>query len=232
MTCLIVMAMRAEAEPLVSTLDLESIPPRAEWPHTEWHTSPDRSIVIAVNGADPVHRVDSIGTVPAALTTLLSIDEWDPTWVISAGTAGGFVSRGGHIGQVIVADGMIVHHDRRIPLGAFEAFGRGEHPTADLSALATALGFTPGPCSSGDSLDAPPLDMAIMTAHGTLAKDMEAAAVAGVANRMGRRFTALKVITDLVDGPVATTEEFSANLHTASQALADALPRFVEGLPD
>lgn len=232
MTRLVVMAMRIEAAPILDALGTSAVGRRSPWPHVEWHSTADGSTVVALNGTDPVHGVDSIGTTAAALTTLVSIERWNPSWIISAGTAGGFLGRGGHIGQVIVADGPLIHHDRRIPLEGFDELGRGLHPTADLSAIAVRLGFTAGPCSSGDSLDAPPQDLEAMAAHGTLAKDMEAAAVAGVAARRGVRFTALKVITDLVDGELATADEFAQNLDTASTALADALPRLLASLPD
>ncbi len=225
------MAMRAESAPIIEQLGLSAVESPASWPSIEWFVSDDADLVIARNGVDPTHGVDAIGTGPAIITTLLSIDRWTPAWVVSAGTAGGFRARGGHIGQVILADGPVIHHDRRIALPAFEALGRGGHPTADLRSLATELGFTSGPCSTGDSLDAPPLDVEAMAAHGTLAKDMEAAAVAGVAARKGIAFTACKVITDIVDGDFATADEFRANLAAASAALADAVPRLVAALP-
>ena len=45
-----------------------------------------------------------------------------------------------------------------------------------------------------------------------VAKEMEAAAVAWVCQRMGVAFTALKVITDLVDEPETTSGQFYRNL--------------------
>lgn len=230
MTILVAMAMRAEALPIVDALALEAVAHERRWPAVEWYASGDESVVVAVNGLDPIHRVDSIGTGAATASAVVSIDRWRPDWVVSAGTAGGFARRGGSVGQVIVADGPIIHHDRRIPLDAFRSYGRGEHPTAPVEPIARALGFTPGPCSTGDSLDAPDHDLEAMDGHGTLAKDMEAAAVAGVASRMGVPFTALKVITDIVDGPVPTAQEFRSNLAMASEVLAGALPRFLEAL--
>lgn len=59
--------------------------------------------------------VDNVGTVPAALTAYLAIQAFKPDIVISAGTAGGFRSRGAAIADVFVSTGM-VNHDRRIPI--------------------------------------------------------------------------------------------------------------------
>jgi len=230
MTVLVVMAMAAEAEPIAAALGLdESAPPVGDPLPARWFSGPD--VALVVNGLDRRHRVDSIGTTAAALTTLRAIEHTDPRWVVSAGTAGGFAARGGAIGQVVLARGTVIHHDRRVPLAGFDAYAVGGYPTADLEKLADRLGFTSGPCSSGDSLDAPDRDLQTMTAHGTLAKDMEAAAVARVAELTGRPFTALKVITDIVDGPRPAAEEFVENLHTAGARLAEALPRLLAELP-
>lgn len=223
MTTLVVMAMRAEAMPIVSSMALsrlENTPSPFEW-------YSDSGVVVAINGMDPRHGVDSIGTTPAALNTVAAVARFKPSIVVSAGTAGGFASRGGHIGQVVVADGPVIHHDRRVPLRGFENYARGQHPTIDARTIASNLGFTAGPCSTGDSLDAPPLDLAAMDAHGTIAKDMEAAAVAGVASQVDVPFTALKVITDLVDAAESTAEQFVSNLKVATATLAEALPKFL-----
>ena len=230
MTVLVVMAMAAEAEPIAEALGLEETDrPVGDFLPVRWFEG--RDVWLALNGPDRRYHVDSIGTTAAALTTLRAIERSDPSWVVSAGTAGGFADRGGSIGQVVLARGPVIHHDRRVPLAGFEEYAAGSYPSADLGDLADRLGFTNGPCSSGDSLDAPSTDLAAMAVHGTLAKDMEAAAVARVAELTGRPFTALKVITDIVDGPRPTAEEFVENLHTASARLAEALPRLLAELP-
>lgn len=229
MTILVVMAMATEAEPVIESLKLEPTAPPIDAPlPAMWYAGAD--VILVVNGTDPTHGVDSIGTTAAALTTFAAVRRVDPAWVVSAGTAGGFLARGGFIGQVVVASGPVIHHDRRIPLGGFQPYGLGRYPSADLGEVARSLGFTSGPISTGDSLDAPGADLEAMAAHGTLAKDMEAAAVARVAALFDRPFTACKVITDLVDGPEPTGAEFVANLDTASTTLARALPRLLERL--
>jgi 5'-methylthioadenosine nucleosidase len=65
-------------------------------------------------------------------------------------------------------------------------------------------------------------------------KDMEAAAIAWVAELSDTPFFALKVVTDLVDGGVVTQDEFLANLSTAANTLQVnllAVINFVVGKP-
>jgi len=56
-----------------------------------------------------------------------------------------------------------------------------------------------------------------------IGKDMEAAAVAWVCEKVGIPFTALKVTTDLVDGEEPTETEFVTNLQYASERLSEAM---------
>ena len=72
--------------------------------------------------------------------------------------------------------------------------------------------------------------MAKMTASEAVAKDMEAAAVAWTCERLGVPFTALKVITDLVDTADETAEAFLQNLRTATARLAEAVPALVDAV--
>jgi nucleoside phosphorylase len=66
-------------------------------------------------GKDSEHSVDNVGTVPAALSTYLACQRFQPDLIISVGTAGGFQSQGAAIGDVFLGT-TIVNHDRRIPI--------------------------------------------------------------------------------------------------------------------
>lgn len=68
-----------------------------------------------VAGKCKVHGVDNVGTVPAALTAFLGIQQLKPDIVVSVGTAGGFKAKGGAIGDVYVSTGF-ANHDRHIPI--------------------------------------------------------------------------------------------------------------------
>ena len=66
-------------------------------------------------GKDAEHGVDNVGTVPAALSTFLACQRFQPDLIVSVGTAGGFKSQGAAIGDVFVGTST-VNHDRRIPI--------------------------------------------------------------------------------------------------------------------
>lgn len=229
----IVKAMLAEASPVIRRLELheaptpwdDRLPPRL-WTGT--HAGVDIDLVWL--GRDDRHGVDLIGTSAATLATTLLLTHRSIDLVISAGTAGGFVRRGGAIGKVYLSRSPISFHDRRVPIDGFREAALGEHPCIDAADLSSELGYELGVVSTGDSLDAPPQDLEAMHRLGTHAKEMEAAAVAWIASRMGVPMLAVKAITDLVDGPHATEAEFMEHLHTASDRLAEAVERVVAHL--
>ena len=69
-----------------------------------------------------------------------------------------------------------------------------------------------------------------MLANDASVKEMEGAAIAWVAEMLSTPFFAIKVITDIVDGDMATEEEFLANLATAAKSLQATVPKVVEFL--
>lgn len=230
MQTLVIVAMRAEADPVMAALGLggDGVQLHPAFPARLWQ---DDQVAVAVNGTDTRFGVDSIATQPAVTTTLHAVERVEPTMVISAGTAGGFAERGGRIGSIYLAN-RCVFHDRRVAVPGFEPYGDGDYPVADLAQLAQKLGFEQGTVSTGNAIDAPPVDMAKMLQTRTVAKDMEAAAVAWTCERLEVPFTALKVITDLVDTGQKTAEQFQRNLQTATSTLAQALAALVAELRD
>lgn len=228
MTILFVVAMEAEAAPVRTALGLDG-PGAALHPAFPARLWRGDGVAVATNGVDARHGVDAIATQPAVVTTLHAIEAVAPTLVVSAGTAGGFEARGGAIGTVYLAE-RCVFHDRRIAIDGFDRYGIGDYPVHDLGPVADALGFVRGTVSTGNALDAPDHDLASMDTSATVAKDMEAAAVAWTCEHTATPFTALKVITDLVDHHTETAEQFLANLRTATEALADAARRLADHL--
>jgi 5'-methylthioadenosine nucleosidase len=67
--------------------------------------------------------------------------------------------------------------------------------------------------------------MAIMTKHEAAVKEMEAAAIAWVAQLFAKPMFCIKAVTDIVDSERATTEEFLENLSAAAAALQHTLPQ-------
>lgn len=186
------------------------------------------SVHLITNGRDARHGVDLIGTQAATLSTAQAIEHLGPDLVISAGTCGGFRSRGGAIGDVYLASGELRYHDRRVPLPGFHESSLGAYPCADLIGLARELGLKTGVVTTGDALDA--TDSCHKRMEGASVKEMEAAAVGWVCSLAGVPVTCLKAVTDLVDGGVPTEEEFVLNLRKAVERLAVAVERVVEHL--
>jgi nucleoside phosphorylase len=223
----VVMAMRAEARPVLDALGAVAAapPPGAEPLPQRWFRARRRGVevVVVVNGVDPHHAVDSIATQPAALSTFLLCREWSPDLVVTAGAAGGWARCGGEVGDVYLSRDRFVYHDRRIELPGFAEYGVGSYPAVPASRLARELGLKQGVVTTSNSLDESDDDRRLIAASGASVKDMEGAAVADVARLMGVPVLAVKAITDLVDSHIATLDQFMANLALATARLRDAL---------
>jgi 5'-methylthioadenosine nucleosidase len=226
-TVLVVMAMDVEAAPVRAALGTRPLA-RPDWvgpmPFSWWEA--ERSggrVVLSVNGRDPRHGVDAIGTEAAALATFAAARAVAPDLVVSAGTAGGWQRHGAAVGDVYLSGDRFVYHDRRIDLPGFDAYGVGSWPGVDTSGLAAQLGLRRGIVTSGDSLDESAEDAVRIRASGAEVKEMEAAAVAWVADLLRIPVLAVKAVTDLVDHPAPTAEQFTANLAVATERLRDAV---------
>ena len=223
-------AMQDEALPLIRRLELADkgflSPPMP----MRWYDGMvgGLRVDVAVMGSDRRFGIDCIGTQPAAVATQLVLDKLNPDLLINAGTCGGFIKRGGAIGKVYLTGGPFYFHDRRIPLAPFEPYADGAWTLCDVDVWAEALGLEQGVVSSGNSLDMVAEDAERIERVGTHAKDMEAAAIAWVADQHQKPLCAVKAVTDLVDGPHPTHEEFERHLHTASDALSESLERLLK----
>lgn len=230
-TIAIVMAMGAEAAPVVTSFDAQPVPAPAGRPH-RWYQAVRQGVrvVVAVNGPDARFGVEGVGPEPAVMNAVATIERFAPDLVVSAGTAGGWVARGGEIGKVYLSYPHVVRHDRRIDIDGYREFGIGRFPVVPMRAVAAAIGAEPGVVTTGGSLDETPEDARIMAELDARAKEMEAASVAWVCETLHVPFVALKTITDLADVPHPTADQFLANLHTASDRLTEHLVRFVDEL--
>lgn len=161
-TIAVIIAMEAEAAPLVEHLGLtrqESSPFKGPLPAVVFSGKVGDAVVhVCTNGKAAGFGVDSVGTVPAALTAYSICESLKPDVLINAGTAGGFKAMGGAIGDVYLATAF-KNHDRRIPIPGFDAYGVGSVDAAACPALRAAMGFKDGVVSSGNSLDAVPVDL-------------------------------------------------------------------------
>lgn len=228
----ILVAMQQEARPFLEKHKL--LPTEPSWPKympmkAYQGELCDCGIFLVWAGFDNKYHSNNVGTQAAAVSAFASIVEFSPDLVISAGTAGGFRSNGGQIGDVYVST-KCIFHGRRIPGeadGEYEEYGYGHFRSPPLGKLVDELRLKQGVISTGDSLHCSPLDLQLMQAEGAVVKEMEAASVAWVCRQARVPFLAVKSITDLVDGGKATEEEFYANLEMASRRLQDELANIV-----
>ncbi|MEN9646558.1 MAG: hypothetical protein RL238_3227 [Actinomycetota bacterium] len=225
----IVMAMQAEAAPVVTAFDAQPVSVPARRPH-RWYLASRAGVrvIVAVNGRDPRFGVDGVGPEPAVMNTVATVERFHPDLVVSAGTSGGWVARGGEIGKVYLSYPHVVRHDRRIDLDGFREFGVGRFPVVPMRGVAAAIGAELGVVTTGGSLDETAEDIRLMAELDARSKEMEAASVAWVCETLGVPFVALKTITDLADVAHPTADQFEANLHTASARLTEHLVRFVD----
>jgi nucleoside phosphorylase len=230
---LILMAMEAEAQPVVARLRLRA-EPNAFDPRLPFRAFTGnrhgRPVWLAWSGKDARHGVDNIGTQPAVLQSFLAIEHVRPALVLNAGTAGGFQAQGVGIGEVIAGAKEYLYHDRIIPLPGFDRYGLGHFPGADARALAEHLGLRVGVIASGNALETSDRDRDLFARHAVMAKEMEAASLAWVCSLLDVPFYALKAITDWVDHPAGSADQFSANLAQAVEQLALTVERAVDFL--
>jgi len=214
----IIMAMEAEAAPVIKQLKLAPATP--PWnPRLPMRlyggTIGSTEVTLTLSGKDAVHGVDLVATQPAVLAAFLTIEHLNPDLVINAGTAGGFQAMGAEIGDVYLGCDSVFFHDRRIPIDGFDSYGVGEYVCAAFSNMAVGKGIKVGRISSGNSLDANEQDIEIMRINKIAVKDMEAAAIGWVASLFNVPVMYLKAITDLVDHHEKTADQFDHNFALA-----------------
>jgi 5'-methylthioadenosine nucleosidase len=232
---LILIAMEAEAAPLLQYLQLPEVAsPGPEWIPCKTYSGDYKNLRLTVvtNGkwvGKNNHVVDNVGTTPAAIAAFAAISALKPNLVINAGTAGGFKGKGACIGDTYFST-MHRHHDRRITIPGWEDYALGHHQAHQCPKLVSALGFKCGIVTTGNSLDATDMDRLIMSSNDASVKDMEAAAIAWVADLAAVPFFSIKCVTDIVDGEQPTHEEFMQNLGTAAASLQSSLIAVVDSL--
>ncbi|MCA0894362.1 phosphorylase family protein [Microbulbifer agarilyticus] len=227
-------AMEEEARPVIDALGLsaDSRLHDQDLPFVTYRgESAGLAISATVSGHDHRYAVDNIGPVAATLMAYTTVDHFAPDLVISAGTAGGFSARSAAIGTVYLSDDRFVFHDRLVPLPGFDESAVGHYPAFNVRRMASALQLPTGVVSSGSSLQKHPRDVEVIEQFGAVAKEMEAAAVAWVCMLKNTPLVAVKSITNLLDEPGTSEEQFLRNLATASQSLQKQLLRVLAYLP-
>lgn len=226
--------MEAEAQPFIDHLGLKRetdfFPPQVPFHAFSGKIDSEHQVTVVTNGKDHIYetQVDNCGTVPAAMAVFLALQKVSADIVVNAGTCGGFSRKGAAIGDVFLTT-AVAHHDRRIPIPAFDLYGVGKlESKINPAKLASELDFKLGVCTTGNSLDKTDEDDKHMLANDASVKDMEAAAIAWSCELHSTPFLGVKVVTDIVDGDRPTQDEFLENLHAASHSLQAALPKVLD----
>ncbi len=186
-------------------------------------------LYVVLNGQQ--HGSDLVGCEAAAVATTVAIQRLKPDLVINSGTCGAFGANGASIAKIYIGNG-VMFHDRRVPGDdAWSTQSLGNYPVWEGSRqLAEQLGYDMGKVTTGSSLDMQPCDLEIIRQHGGELKDMEGAAIGFVCSLYKTPVLYVKSVTDLCDNGAETFEEFSRNLHAASDELRKANKRVIEAL--
>ena len=230
-TIAVIIAMEAEAAPLVEHLGLKKAEPSpfpGPLPAVVYSGAVGGATVhVCTNGPARGFGVDSVGTVPAALTAYHICQTLKPDLLVNAGTAGGFKAKGGAIGDVYLATAF-KNHDRRIPIPGFDTYGIGAADAAPCPNLRAAMGFKDGVVSTGNSPRRPRRRPRRHQGERRVRQGDGSRRIAHVTTMFDIPFIAVKAITDIVDGDKPTQDEFLENLGAAAKALQGAVPRVLE----
>jgi len=219
----ILVAMQAEAAPIIEALNLELNDFVSPLPFKRYKGSfRQLEIALFTSGLDNRHGVDNIGCEPATLMAHIAIEAYQPDLIISAGTAGGFAANGSTIGEVFLST-EFVFNDRHVPLDGFEESANGHYPSFDTRSLADSLRLRRGVFSTGSSLEKSAKDLAKAESLNAVSKDMESAAIAWVAMLHNKPLLGIRSITNLVDLENDSETEFLKNFETAKVALRKKL---------
>jgi len=149
-----------------------------------------------------IAHVDAVGTIPSALAAWEGIRAFHPDVIITAGTAGGVKANGATVGDVYISTDRVRYHDRRISIGNYKPYGIGSYPCLECPNLIKLFPgrIKLGVVSTGNTFDKmDPSEKEQFFQNRATIKDMEAAAIAEVAQLKGVHFLAVKSVTDLID---------------------------------
>ena len=228
------MAMASEAEPIINQLSLASIENilPASLPAQTYRSPSDftHDVFLAVNCHCSRFGVPRVGSQAASILTWEAIRSVQPDLVINAGTAGGSLAMGAAVGDVFVSTECLRYHDRNFhPTDEnFYQYAIGSYPCFDSSMLAKQLNLKTGIISTGNSFISSRQERQQFKENQAAVKDMEASAIAEVAQLLNVPFMALKVITDLIDIEDCPQKQFDNNFGNATEHLASVVKNVIK----
>ena len=223
MTICYIVAMEAEAQPLINQYKMQEREGFfAPLPCRLWEQSNPDMLPCTLYVLTPGRQYDRdlIGCEAAAMLTTLAIERLKPDVVVNSGTCGGWNRYGMNVGEVYLGSGAMFH-DRRVPGdNAWATQGLGNYATWQGTAkMAEALGLQTGKVTTGSSFDMTAEEEQTIYDNGGRLKEMEGAAVAMVCSLYHMPVILVKAVSNLRDAPQDDMEAFSKNLHTAAEAL-------------
>jgi len=231
-TIVVIVAMEKEAIPIVAKMRMDpanaeslGFNERLQLP-VYYKEIGGRKVFLVTNGKDPIYGVDRVGTQPAVLTAYAVIEALKPNVIINAGTAGGL--KHAEIGEVYASKESFVFCDRIISLEKFREYGIGYFPCIPVAAIAQSVGLKLGIVATGNSLDSSDRDIIELEKLDADVVDMEAAAIAEVAQRLGVGMIALKAITNFLNKELHA--DFERNYTIAVTALAEKVSLVVPAI--
>jgi len=185
-------------------------------------------------------KVERVSITPAVISAWEGIRVFKPDIVLSVGTAGGVKARGAKKRAVYLAETPIRYFDRLIDFRApgdefptcnYKCYGIGSYPVHPTPKLIAELQLPTASVSTGSSFAHPEGNIKEQfEANGALIKEMEAAAIAEVAESVSVPFLAIKGVSDFIDVHFgdAQSVEFEKNLGPVSDLVADVTVQVVD----
>jgi nucleoside phosphorylase len=230
-SCLAIsVAMKKEAEPIISKWNMQPcLDPVALGFHFSFKECVFQTqikgirVYVILNGEDPIHKVDRVGTQAAASTAVEIIKALAPKILMSVGTAGGL--KEAQLLDVYLSDSKFVYCDRIISSEDYKKYGEGHYNYFSIPDAAQAVGLKLGKIASSNSFDQANLPLSDLERLGVDVVDMESTASAEVAQRYGVEMVAIKVITNFLND--TAHKDFDNNFTPAVSKMAKKVHVFV-----
>jgi len=231
---LILITMQKEAKPIIEALNLQK---------TDYTQDPflpidlyqrshaNAHIYMAVNKYSEKHSEQLMGSQIASVVTWELIKNFNPDLIINAGVAGAFKAKGANIGDVYIIDN-VVFHDREFDPTELSVcqYSLGNFKPVVFVELIEKCSLKIGGVSTGDRVTLIKDDLIKINKNSAILKDMEAAAIAEIAEVRQTSALILKSVTDLVDIKESSVEQFHKNYKLATSNLAEKLKLVVNHL--
>ncbi|HHW83355.1 MAG TPA: 5'-methylthioadenosine/adenosylhomocysteine nucleosidase [Actinomycetales bacterium] len=195
-----------------------------------WHVDfAERDVIVVVTGA---------GLVNAVIGATHAIQQFNPRYLVSAGSAGG-LAEGIYVGDVVVGTAYTYSDADASAFGykPGQIPGMPEFYEADKKLVSTAMGIRmdgqrvrQGRIVSGNTfVDSRTVDHVRETFPNALAADMESAALAQLAYLHELPFVSVRAISDLCGEDAA--EDFEFSLSEVAQRSANVVRHLIQTLP-